>query len=76
GDLDLSNKRIKNIRKLDGNSELLDWLSLNNTTFYHLENYLSVREDQQELDSLLVLDSAPLDNTKFNHLLRTFEFAS
>ncbi|MFC6039279.1 HNH endonuclease [Paenisporosarcina macmurdoensis] len=75
-DIDLENNRIKNIRRTDSDSELLEWLSINETTFAHLQNYLKLRSAKDGLDTLLIQENEPLNNSKINNLLRIFELAS
>ena len=72
-DIDLEQLRIRNVR-YDNNSELVEWLSINNTVSGYLSTYLAYRETLQSSgENLLVMDGGPLDNNKINTIFGFFE---
>ncbi|OCA91305.1 hypothetical protein A8F94_05445 [Bacillus sp. FJAT-27225] len=73
-DIDLEKQLIRNFRRTEENSDLVEWLSLNDVTVKYLKTYLTYRQTlHYPNDSLLVMDNAPLDNTKINKLFNCFE---
>lgn len=73
-DLDLEQKRIRNVRRTEEHPDLVEWLSLNNLTVKYLKTYLNYRQTLDYTgDTLLILENAPLDNNKINRLFDRFE---
>jgi hypothetical protein len=73
-DIDLELQRIKNVRLTDENSDLVEWLSINDITFKYLKAYLTYRQTlNYPEDTLLVMENTPLDNPKINRLFNCFE---
>jgi len=75
-DVDLENKRIKNVRKANNpESELVEWLSLNQITLDYIKEYLPYRSSLKFNGTELLIMSnrngdiiGPLDNEKINRL--------
>jgi hypothetical protein len=73
-DIDLELQRIRNVRRTEENPDLVEWLSLNDITVKYLKTYLTYRQTlHYPEDTLLVMENAPLDNTKINRLFNCFE---
>ncbi|MBT2641288.1 HNH endonuclease [Bacillus sp. ISL-41] len=73
-DIDFEKKRIRNVRRLEANSDLVEWLSLNDITFEYLTDYLKYRNKQgYSGDILLIMENSTLDNGKINRLFSCFD---
>ncbi|MEW9674267.1 HNH endonuclease [Ammoniphilus sp. 3BR4] len=72
-DYDRENKRLRNIRK-DENSDLVEWINLNQFTVGVLDEYLEYRGTQTECssDELVIFDNVPLDNAKISNILNCY----
>ncbi|MGE7761518.1 HNH endonuclease [Peribacillus sp. NPDC097895] len=68
-DIDFEKNRIKNIRRLAYNSDLVEWMSINEITANYLQEYLSYRDTlHTQENALLIMNNAPLNNKKINML--------
>ncbi len=69
-DIDFPNRRIRNVRINNGNSDLIKWLELEEMTVLYLEKYLEYRETQKtKSQKLLICNGDPLTNAKISNLL-------
>ncbi len=69
-DIDISTKRIRNVRTKKGDSSLIEWLELNEHTYFYLKEYLEYRKNlETDLNCLLICSGKPVDNPKISHLL-------
>lgn len=70
-DIDFEKQRIRNVRRPEENSDLVEWLKLNDITVKYLKSYFTYRQSLHYTDDyLLVMENEPLDNSKINKLFQ------
>lgn len=73
-DIDTSKRQIRNVRINKANSHLVEWLELDERTYFYLEKYLEYRSNlHTDSQCLLICAGVPVDNPKISNLFSSLK---